>query len=68
MTRNHRTADYVVDLGPGAGEHGGHVIFQGSPVELLSDGSGSLTGEYLRGQRKIDAPGGRRPALRGEVV
>jgi excinuclease ABC subunit A len=63
-----RTADYVVDLGPGAGEHGGHVIFQGSPVELLSDGSGSLTGEYLRGQRKIDAPRGRRPALRGEVV
>ncbi len=63
-----RTADYVVDLGPGAGEHGGHVIFQGSPVELLRDGAGSLTGEYLRGERKIDAPGGRRPALRGEVV
>jgi excinuclease ABC subunit A len=63
-----RTADYVVDLGPGAGEHGGHVIFQGSPVELQSDGSGSLTGEYLRGERKIDAPRGRRPALRGEVV
>ena len=30
-----RTADYVVDLGPGAGEHGGHVIFQGTPAELL---------------------------------
>jgi excinuclease ABC subunit A len=63
-----RTADYVVDLGPGAGEHGGHVIFQGSPGELLRDGTGSLTGEYLRGERKIDAPHGRRPALRGEVV
>jgi excinuclease ABC subunit A len=63
-----RTADYVVDLGPGAGEHGGHVIFQGSPAELLRDGTGSLTGEYLRGERKIDAPRGRRPALRGEVV
>jgi excinuclease ABC subunit A len=58
----------VVDLGPGAGEHGGHVIFQGSPGELLRDGTGSLTGEYLRGERKIDAPHGRRPALRGEVV
>jgi excinuclease ABC subunit A len=63
-----RTADYVVDLGPGAGEHGGHVIFQGSPSEMLSNGAGSLTGEYLRGERKIDAPRGRRPALRGEVV
>jgi excinuclease ABC subunit A len=63
-----RTADYVVDLGPGAGEHGGHVIFQGPPAELLRGGAGSLTGEYLRGERKIDAPGGRRPALRGEVV
>ena len=38
-----RTADYVVDLGPGAGEHGGHVIFQGTPQQLLADGNGSLT-------------------------
>jgi excinuclease ABC subunit A len=63
-----RTADYVVDLGPGAGEHGGHVIFQGPPADLLRNGSGSLTGEYLRKERRIEAPGGRRPALRGEVV
>jgi excinuclease ABC subunit A len=63
-----RTADYVVDLGPGAGEHGGHVIFQGSPRALLDDGAGSLTGEYLRRERRIEAPGGRRPALRGEVI
>jgi excinuclease ABC subunit A len=63
-----RTADYVVDLGPGAGEHGGHVIFQGPPAELLNNGAGSLTGEYLRRERRIEAPGGRRPALRGEVV
>ena len=46
-----RTADYVVDLGPGAGEHGGHVIFQGTPADLLQDGNGSLTGAYLRGER-----------------
>jgi excinuclease ABC subunit A len=39
-----RTADYVVDLGPGAGEHGGRVIFQGTPDELLREGHESLTG------------------------
>ena len=63
-----RTADYVVDLGPGAGEHGGHVIFQGSPAELLQDGHGSLTGAYLRGERTIQTPRTRRPTTRGEVV
>ena len=63
-----RTADYVVDLGPGAGEHGGHVIFQGRPEELLSNGHGSLTGAYLRGERSIPTPRSRRPGLRGEIV
>ena len=63
-----RTADYVVDLGPGAGEHGGHVIFQGRPAELLKDGHGSLTGAYLRGERSIPTPRSRRPALKGEIV
>jgi excinuclease ABC subunit A len=63
-----RTADYIVDLGPGAGEHGGHVIFQGSPGDLLSDGAGSLTGSYLRGERAIETPRLRRPATRGEIV
>ena len=62
-----RTADYVVDLGPGAGEHGGHVIFQGSPADLLKDGDGSLTGAYLRHERSIPTPRSRRPALRGEL-
>ena len=63
-----RAADYVVDLGPGAGEHGGHVIFQGSPDELLRDGHGSLTGAYLRGERAIPTPRSRRPALKGAIV
>jgi excinuclease ABC subunit A len=63
-----RTADYVVDLGPGAGEHGGHVIFQGRPSALLEDATGSLTGAYLRGERVIQTPGARRPASRGEIV
>ena len=63
-----RTADYLIDLGPGAGEHGGKVIFQGTAMELLSRGHASLTGEYLRGDRRIETPTARRPALRGEIV
>ena len=63
-----RTADYVVDLGPGAGEHGGHVIFQGEPAQLLADGHGSLTGAYLRGERSIPTPATRRPTSKGEIV
>ena len=63
-----RTADYVVDLGPGAGEHGGHVIFQGEPAQLLADGHGSLTGAYLRGERSIPTPVARRPSSKGEIV
>src|SRR5215218_6967999 len=63
-----RQADYVVDLGPGAGEHGGHVIFQGTPADLLADGNGSMTGAYLRGDRSIQTPRARRPATHGHVV
>jgi excinuclease ABC subunit A len=63
-----RTADYVIDLGPGAGEHGGAVIFQGTPDRLLKDGHGSLTGAYLRGERAIQTPRVRRPATRGQLL
>jgi excinuclease ABC subunit A len=63
-----RTADYVVDLGPGAGEHGGHVIFQGEPAQLLANAHGSLTGAYLRGERSIPTPAARRPASKGAIV
>jgi excinuclease ABC subunit A len=63
-----RTADYIVDLGPGAGEHGGHVIFQGTPAQLLNDGNGSLTGAFLRGERTIETPRHRRPATRGAIT
>jgi excinuclease ABC subunit A len=63
-----RTADYVIDLGPGAGEHGGHVIFQGTADNLLADGQGSLTGAYLRGERTIQTPRSRRSATRGQIV
>jgi excinuclease ABC subunit A len=73
-----RTADYVIDLGPGAGERGGHVIFQGTPSDLMqraerergvdSAGLVSLTGAYLVGARSIATPTSRRPALKGEIV
>jgi excinuclease ABC subunit A len=67
-----RVADYVVDLGPGAGDLGGHVIFQGTPQQLLEQSStgepASLTGAYLTGARVIPTPKARRPALRGELV
>ncbi len=66
-----RVADYVVDLGPGAGDLGGRVIFQGTPEQLLQGARGadaSLTGAYLTGQRSIPTPKGRRPPMKGELV
>src|SRR5437016_1507247 len=63
-----RTADYVVDLGPGAGEHGGEVIFQGTPKELMEQAETSLTGAYLTGAKSIATPKGRRPEMKGEIV
>jgi len=54
-----RTADYIVDLGPGAGRHGGQVIFSGTSKELL-ESKNSLTAKYLRGELKIDIPAKRR--------
>lgn len=62
-----RSADYVIDLGPGAGEHGGHLIFQGTPAELGACDGGSLTAEYLRGERSIPQPRVRRPRTHGEL-
>src|SRR5438876_1002847 len=59
-----RVADYVIDLGPGAGDLGGRVIFQGTPDQLLArpfSEHGSLTGAYLAGERSIPTPKGRRP-------
>jgi excinuclease ABC subunit A len=47
-----RAADYIVDLGPGAGENGGRVIFAGTYGQLLADGAGSLTAAWLRGERE----------------
>ena len=52
-------ADHLVDLGPGAGEHGGHVIAEGTPKEVARN-SASLTGQYLSGKRRIEVPEERR--------
>jgi excinuclease ABC subunit A len=64
-----KVADHIIDLGPGAGEQGGRVVFQGSYAELLRDGR-SLTGKFLRGDLQISAPAGRpagqRPGPAGE--
>jgi len=54
-----RTADYLVDLGPGAGEHGGYVVAQGTVPEVIAHPD-SLTGQYLAGTLKIDVPKVRR--------
>ena len=54
-----READYIVDIGPGAGEHGGEVTFAGTYDEILKD-KNSLTGRYLTGQEKIEVPKERR--------
>lgn len=50
-----RAADHVIDIGPGAGVHGGHVIGQGSPQQII-DNPDSLTGQYLNGSREIAVP------------
>jgi excinuclease ABC subunit A len=61
-----RAADYLVDLGPGAGEHGGRVVAAGTPEEVIAD-PGSVTGMYLSGKREIPVPEERRKG-RGEIV
>ena len=58
-----RAADHIVDLGPGAGEHGGEIVFEGSYPDLLRDGQ-SLTGRYLRGELGgAGIPAVRRPRV-----
>ena len=61
-----RAADYIVDLGPGAGEHGGHVVATGVIDEVM-DNPASLTGQYLSGAKEIPMPESRRPGS-GEVI
>jgi excinuclease ABC subunit A len=62
-----RAADHIIDLGPGAGRHGGRVIAQGTVDEIVAT-SGSLTGQYLSGALQIPVPGARRPFDRDRVI
>jgi excinuclease ABC subunit A len=54
------TADYVIDMGPAAGIHGGHVVAEGKPADIMANPN-SLTGQYLSGAREIEVPERRRP-------
>jgi excinuclease ABC subunit A len=62
-----RTADWVVDIGPGAGEHGGQVVVSGPVADLLAHPD-SLTGAYLAGRREIEVPSLRRPPQPGRSL
>ena len=53
-------ADYVIDMGPGAGVHGGHIVAQGTPAQIMADPN-SMTGKYLSGIEEIPVPSRRRP-------
>ena len=62
-----RTADYIVDLGPGAGVHGGKIVGQGTPLELMKCAK-SLTGQYLAGKLSIEVPAIRRDGNGKDIV
>lgn len=62
-----RTADWIVDIGPGAGEHGGHIVHSGSVEGLLAN-ENSPTGAYLSGRKSIPTPSTRRPRVAGREL
>src|SRR6202040_1043079 len=62
-----RSADYLVDMGPGAGVHGGHVVAAGKPAEVMAHAD-SITAQYLTGRRRIEVPLQRRPARLGQKL
>ncbi|MBA4224715.1 MAG: excinuclease ABC subunit A, partial [Methylobacterium sp.] len=61
------TADYVVDVGPGAGIHGGEIVSKGTPQDILSDPN-SLTGKYLTGEMSVPVPAKRRKPQKGRSL
>ncbi|NIZ13527.1 excinuclease ABC subunit UvrA [Phaeobacter sp. HF9A] len=61
-----RQADYVFDIGPGAGVHGGQVVSKGTPAEVEAD-AGSVTGQYLAGTREIEIPATRRKGNKKKI-
>jgi excinuclease ABC subunit A len=62
-----READYVVDVGPGAGIHGGEIVAEGTPAEVMAN-ENSLTGKYLTGELAIPMPERRRKPLKGHAL
>jgi len=62
-----RSADHVLDMGPGAGVHGGRIVAQGKPETVEAD-SASLTGQYLSGRRRIEIPDQRKPLEKGRQL
>ncbi len=62
-----RAADYLVDMGPGAGVHGGTVIAAGTPAEVMRH-EDSVTAQYLTGRKQIAVPGKRRPGRKGQFL
>ena len=62
-----RAADYIIDIGPGAGVNGGHLVAAGTPDEI-SKNPDSITGEYLSGKKTIEVPKKRRKAKRGQAL
>jgi excinuclease ABC subunit A len=61
------TADYVIDMGPAAGIHGGQIIAQGTPAEVTANPD-SITGQYLSGAREIEVPEDRRPYSKKKML
>jgi excinuclease ABC subunit A len=62
-----RQADYLIDMGPAAGIHGGHVVAVGLPDEVLASPD-SITAQYLTGRKRIEVPAGGRPGHLGQVL
>lgn len=62
-----RLADYVVDVGPGAGVHGGRIVSAGTPADIIADPH-SLTGQYLSGRLEVPVPAARRKAKKGREL
>jgi excinuclease ABC subunit A len=60
-------ADYVVDIGPGAGVHGGQIIAEGTPAQVMANPA-SLTADYLTGRRSVSVPRNRRPRVEGRAI
>lgn len=62
-----RAADYVIDIGPGAGVHGGHIVARGTPADIIAN-KASLTGQYLSGEKEIAIPATRNKGNGKELV